>query len=95
MRTIVLLASLLSLAVGSPAFAEDAMSSGDAMAAHGKMAAHSMKMSPAMQRKVTACNAMSHDAMMKNAGCAKVMKAHPDMMNHGTMGQDSMMSAPH
>ena len=78
----------LSLAAATPAIAQDAMASHGQMAAHDKMASGGMKMSAANTRKMKACNAMSHDAMMKNAGCAKMMKAHPDMMK-----QDSMMKS--
>lgn len=95
MRKIVLLASIMSFAIGAPALAQDAMGSHDAMAAQGKMGAKITKVSPAMQRKMAACNAMSHDAMVKDAGCAKLMKAHPDMMGQNAMSQDSMMSSPH
>ncbi len=82
MRTSFLFLSALSLAVGAPAFAQDAM------APQNQMSSSAMKPSPKLQRKAKACNAMSHDAMMKNAGCARLMAAHPDMMKH-----DSMMSA--
>lgn len=85
MRTSLLIVSVMSLVAGTPAFAQDAMAPHGAMAPSG-----AMKTSRATERKIKACNAMSHDAMMKNSGCAKVMKAHPDMMQH-----DSMMSAGH
>ena len=73
------LCSLSLAAAAAPAFAQDAMASHDQMASGG------MKMSASATRKMKACNAMSHDAMMKNAGCAKMMKAHPDMMKHDGM----------
>lgn len=69
----------MSLATTAPAFAQDAMMK-DGMAP-GSM----MKMSAAETRKMNACNAMSHDKMMKNAGCRAMMKAHPDMMKHDAM----------
>ena len=37
-------------------------------------------MSASDMKKMKACQAMSPDAMMKNARCAKLMKMHPDMM---------------
>jgi len=46
-----------------------------------------MKMTPMEMKTMKKCNAMSHDMMMKNAGCMKAMTMHPDMM-----GGDSMMS---
>ena len=80
----------VSLSAAAPAFAQDAMASHDNMASHDQMASGGMKMSAADMRKMKSCNAMSHDAMMKNAGCAKMMKAHPDMMK-----QDDMMKSAH
>lgn len=96
MRTFALIAfSALALSAAVPAFAQDAMASHDQMAAHDSMKSDSMKsgsmkMSAGSMRKMKTCNAMSHDAMMKNAGCAKMMKMHPDMMKH-----DDMMSSGH
>ncbi len=74
-----LAASAISLA--APAIAQDAMSNG-AMASGS-----AMTMTPKETKKMTSCKAMSHDTMMKNAGCMKMMKMHPDMMSG-----DSMMS---
>lgn len=96
MRTLTFIAvSALVLSAAVPAFAQDAMASHDQMAAHDSMKSDSMKsgsmkVSTGSTRKMNACNAMTHDAMMKNAGCAKMMKAHPDMMKH-----DDMMSSGH
>ena len=85
MRALTLLGlCALSLSAAAPVFAQDAMAS------HGQMASGGMKMSAADTRKMARCNAMSHGAMMKNAGCAKMMKAHPDMMK-----QDTMMKSAH
>lgn len=76
----------LSLSTTAPAFAQDAMMK------DGMKSGSMMKMSAADTRKMNACNAMSHDKMMKNAGCKTMMKAHPDMMKHdGMMKHDSMM----
>ncbi|WP_419825168.1 hypothetical protein [Sphingomonas sp.] len=80
----------LSLSAAAPAFAQDAMASHDQMSAHDHMASGGMKMSAADTRKMKSCNAMSHDTMMKNAGCAKIMKVHPEMMKH-----DEMMKSGH
>ena len=78
--TTMILLSVLSLTgAAAPAFAQDAMASGQMKS--GSM----MKMSAADTRKMKACNAMSHDKMMKNPGCAKMMKAHPDMMKGDAM----------
>ena len=79
MRIALLIAlSTLSLAA-VPAIAQDAMAS------HDQMSGSMMKMSAADTRKMASCNAMSHDKMMKNAGCVKLMKAHPDMMKSNAM----------
>lgn len=74
MRAITLIAmSALSIAAAAPALAQGMMNKGE------------MKMSAAETKKMKACNAMSHDKMMKNAGCVKMMKMHPDMMKHDAM----------
>ena len=78
--TLILLSALSLTGTAAPAFAQDSMASGQMKS--GSM----MKMSAADTRKMKACNAMSHDKMMKNAGCARMMKAYPDMMK-----QDAMM----
>ena len=89
MRILTLIAvSALALSAAVPAFAQDAMASHDQM--KSGMQSGSMKMSASSMRKMKSCNAMSHDDMMKNAGCAKMMKMHPDMMKH-----DDMMNAGH
>jgi len=80
MRTLILAGlAALSFSAAAPAFAQDAMASHDQMKAAGA------KMSPAVMHKIQACNAMSHDAMMKSGSCQKVMKAHPDMMKSDDM----------
>jgi hypothetical protein len=33
--------------------------------------------------RINKCKLMSHDAMMKDAGCVSLMKKHPTMMNGG------------
>jgi hypothetical protein len=46
------------------------------------------QMSKADMATLKHCQAMSHDMMMKNAKCMKLMKMHPDMMNNNPpMGQ--------
>ena len=78
MRMISLLAmSALSIATASPALAQDAMMK------DGMKSDSMMKMSKADMKKMKSCNAMSHEMMMKNAGCKKMMKMHPDMMKQG------------
>ena len=78
MRMMTLIAiSALSITAAAPGIAQDAMMK------DGK------KMSAAETKKMNACNAMSHEKMMKNKGCAAMMKAHPDMMKH-----DDMMKKP-
>jgi hypothetical protein len=80
MRIITLLTvSAMSFAVAAPSFAQDAMMKG------GMKSDHMMKMSHADEMKMKSCHAMSHDMMMKNAGCRKMMKMHPDMMKGGMM----------
>jgi hypothetical protein len=81
MRILTLIAvSAAAMSLAAPAFAQDAM-------ANGAMGSAPMKMTPKETKKMTNCKAMSHDMMMKNAGCMKLMKMHPDMMSG-----DSMMS---
>jgi hypothetical protein len=80
MRILTLLTvSALSLATAAPVMAQDAMMK-DNMAS----TAHMTMSQKHMMKK---CNAMSHDMMMKNAGCMKMMKMHPEMMSG-----DGMMS---
>ena len=66
--TTLLVMSALSLAAAAPAVAQNAMMK------DGMKSGSMMKMSAANTKKMKACNAMSHDKMMKNAGCAKMMK---------------------
>ena len=77
MRIATLIAMTVLSVAAVPAVAQDSMM------AHGQM-----KMSAADHKKMDACGAMSHDKMMKNAGCKKMMKMHPDMMKSG----DAMMA---
>jgi hypothetical protein len=74
--------SLLAISAGG-ALAQSGMTSSDTMskpmAAPMSMSKHDMKM-------MKTCQGMSHDMMMKKAGCMKMMKMHPDMMSGGTMG---------
>lgn len=54
------------------------------MAPDTKMVAPApMKLSDADKKIWTNCKVMSHEAMMKDAGCARIMKAHPDAMKKG------------
>jgi hypothetical protein len=81
MRILTLIAvSAAAMSLTAPAFAQDAM-------ANGAMGSAPMKMTPKEMKKMDSCKAMSHDMMMKNAGCMKLMKMHPDMMSG-----DNMMS---
>lgn len=84
MTTLISMTALAMIAA-SPALAQDAMAkdsmAGDAMKKDGMMSSDSkMKMSMADKKKMTACKGMSHDMMMKDAGCMKMMKMHPAMM---------------
>ncbi|WP_416462954.1 hypothetical protein [Sphingomonas sp. VDB2] len=80
MRILTLIAiSAMSIAAATPALAQDAMMKG------GMKSDKMMKMSAADTRKMQSCQAMSHDMMMKNAGCKKIMKMHPDMMKSDKM----------
>ena len=82
MRILALVAaSALALSLAAPAFAQDAMANG------AMSSGPAMKMSAKDTKTMKKCNAMSHDMMMKNADCMKLMKTHPDMM-----GGDNMMS---
>lgn len=77
-RFMLIATAAAALAAGSPAVAQmqsDSMSSGKMMS--GK------KMSAADKKMMTKCQGMSHDMMMKNKGCMKMMKMHPDMMKGG------------
>ena len=79
MRITTLLAlSALSLAA-APAVAQDGMMK------DGMTSGSMMKMSKADTKKMKMCSAMPHDKMMKNAGCTKMMKMHPEMMKHDSM----------
>lgn len=94
MRSIVLALTALTVTFAAPAVAQNAMSSPSKMGTHDQMSSDAMKMSAADTRKMKSCNAMSREAMMKDAGCAKLMKAHPDMMkNDSMMKQDGMMKS--
>ncbi len=69
--------SVLAITAAAPAVAQNAMMKdeikSDSM----------MKMSKADMEKMKSCKAMSHKMMMKDAGCVKMMKMHPDMMKAG------------
>lgn len=67
---------------------------GGAALAQGSMMKddHMMKMSAKDTKMMKSCQAMDHDAMMKNKGCMKMMKDHPDMMkSDGMMKKDDGM----
>jgi hypothetical protein len=42
-----------------------------------------VQMSEADKKAWTNCKGMTHDAMMKDATCTRIMKAHPDAMKRG------------
>ena len=74
-------AAMIAGAIGAPAFAQ---MSNDSMKKDGMMSSDPhMKMSMKNKKMMAKCNGMSHDMMMKNAGCMKMMKMHPDMMKDG------------
>ena len=56
------------------AYAQDSMSK-DSMSKGGMMS----KKDSMMMKK---CQGMDHDKMMKSKSCMKMMKMHPDMMQH-------------
>jgi hypothetical protein len=86
MRKMMMIAlSALAFGAAVPAIAQDAMASHDQMAS-GSMKA-GKKMSAADTKKMDACSAMSHDAMMKDSKCAKMMKARPDTMKSDAMSK--------
>lgn len=80
---ILIIAAASVFAAGTPALAQmqnDSMSKGSMSSDHmmsGK------KMSAADKKMMAKCQGMSHDMMMKNKGCMKMMKMHPDMMKGG------------
>ena len=76
MRMITLIA-ISAMSIATPVLAQDAMMKG------GMKSDKMMKMSAADTKMMKKCKAMSHDMMMKNAGCKKMMKMHPDMMKSG------------
>lgn len=63
-------AAMLAGTMSAPAYAQ--MASDQAM--------KPMKMSMAQKKMMTKCKAMSNEMMMKNKGCMKMMKMHPEMM---------------
>ena len=68
--------SLATLALlGGAAYAQDSMTHNDMT---NGMSKHDMMM-------MKKCQGMDHDMMMKNKGCMKMMKMHPDMMSDGGM----------
>lgn len=87
MRIFTILAiSAMSLAASAPAMAQGAMAKEGAM--HGGMP----RMSAADTRMMNNCKAMSHERMMRNRGCARMMRMHPDMMKSDSMMKhDGMM----
>ncbi|MCE7796008.1 hypothetical protein LWE61_05460 [Sphingobium sufflavum] len=85
MRILTLVAiSALSITAATPALAQDAMMQG------GMKSDKMMKMSTADMKMMKKCQAMPHEKMMKNAGCMKMSKMHPDMMKG-----DGMMKPSH
>jgi len=80
--------AMLALTSGA-AFAESG-----AMMKTDSMAAKPMAMSAKDKKMMTSCQAMPHDKMMKNAGCKKMAKMHPDMMKGGAMMKSDGAMAP-
>ncbi len=90
MRILTLVAiSAMSIAAATPALAQDAMMKG------GMKSDKMMKMSDTDTKKMKMCQAMPHDKMMKNAGCMKMMKMHPDMMKGDAMMKSDKMMPGH
>ena len=74
-------AAAVAMVAGAPAYAQmsnGAMSNGSMSS--GSMMAGSKKMSMSDKKMMTKCQGMDHDMMMKDKGCMKMMKMHPDMM---------------
>lgn len=74
--------AILTCGAGAATAQSDGAMAKSSMAAPSHMSAHQMHM-------MKSCKSMSHDMMMKNKGCMKMMKAHPEMMSDG-MKNDSM-----
>lgn len=71
-------AALIAGAMGTPAVAQ--MAKEGMMKKPGMMSSSHMKMSSSNKRMMAKCSGMSHRMMMKNHGCMKMMKMHPNMM---------------
>ena len=71
------------VAAGTPALAQSNSMSSDQMSSGQMSSGKMMHMSAADKRMMTKCQGMSHDVMMKNKGCMKMMKMHPGMMQGG------------
>ncbi len=80
LKTTCLSVALLAFAGGAYAQADHMNSSKDNMSSSG-----SMHMSKSQMKMMHGCQAMSHDEMMKNSKCMKMMKMHPDMMKGDAM----------
>lgn len=74
----VALLGAVTIAFGGPALGQTPMTPDTKTAASA-----TMKMSDADKKVWTNCKVMSHEAMTKDAGCARIMKAHPDAMKKG------------
>lgn len=78
---IVYAATMLAVTMGVSGHAQ---AQNDTMKKDGMMSEDSkMKMSAADKKMMAKCKGMSHAMMMKNKGCMKMMKMHPDMMQGG------------
>ena len=79
---IVTAATAAALLVTMPAMAQmsNGSMSSDQMSSGSMSSGSKMKMSMADKKMMAKCKGMSHDMMMKNKGCMKMMKMHPDMM---------------
>lgn len=75
---VALLGAVMIAFGGGPALAQTPMASDTKTAAPAPM-----KLSDADKKVWTNCKVISHEAMMKDAGCARIMKAHPDAMKWG------------
>ena len=95
LKTTALGLAMLTLAGGAALAAEGgAMMKSDGAMKTDSMAAKPMAMSPRDMKTIKACNAMSHDRMMKSKACMTMAKMHPDMMHgDGMMKHDGAMSS--
>jgi hypothetical protein len=91
----VITGSVLALSAGVASAQYSAPSPSTGATSNSMSAKPASKMSNADKQRMKACKAMSRDAAMKDTGCVKMMKAHPEMMgSDGAMSSDTGSMAP-